>query len=241
MAREIVSRTVESRAGRRSEINVVSARTSVGCSRSRTWRSSSAESCGCNSRSRLSRNCVSTSSQSTAGLTIAGAGAGAGGSAGANTGGATDATEPNKVDGGGAGRGAKVAASVTVGGGGGTDVGGATTGGGGCGSEMSRSSEGKVSRSVSTGIVASSGITFPPGCVSRSRSVALRELVAIFHFDCGRLESALTIALEARARTPAVFVIARHDFDHSFKARKEIFAIGRDFVIERQQNVAVGC
>ena len=85
---------------------------------------------------------------------------------------------------------------------------GATTGGGGCGSEMSRSSEGNVSRSVNTGIVASSGMTFPPGCVSRSRSVVLRGLVAILNFDRGRLKAALTIALEARARTPAVFVIA---------------------------------
>ena len=160
IAREIVSRTVESSAGRRSEISAVSARTSVGCSRSRTWRSSSAESCGCSSRNRLSRSCVSISCQSTVGLATAGAGGG--GSAGANTGGgATVATEPNRVDGGGAGRGAKLAAS-SAGGGEGRRTGANTRRSCGSGSlDQAQAS----SRSVNTVIVG-------PGKLSAAASAA---------------------------------------------------------------------
>ena len=160
--------------------------------------------------------------------------------------GATDATEANSVEGGGAGAGragrgdGSGAAASGFGinsaatGGGGEDIPGATTGGGGFGSEISRSSDGSVSRSVNTGIVASSGITLPPGCVSRSRSVDLRELVAIFHFYCGRLKSAIAIGLEAHARALTIAIVARHNFDHSLVARKETLEVRRNIVVERQ-------
>ena len=239
----MVSRTVESSAGRRSEIKAVSARTSVGCSRSRTWRSSSAESWGCNSRSRLSRSCVSISCQSTVGCRDRRCGRGGSAARTPAGGDRRHRTEQGRRR-RGAGRTA-YDASATV-------ARLAARRGAGCtrgrdyrrwrlrqrNVQIERGQRQPLGQYGNRGVV---GHDFAPGCVSRSRSVALRGLVAIFHFDCGRLKSVLTIALETRARTPSVVVIARHDFDHSFKASEEIFGIGRYFVIESQQNVAVGC
>ncbi len=137
------------------------------------------------------------------GIGAGGGGVGEGEGGASNAGVNAGATDANSVEGGGAGCIGRGAASC----------GGATTGGGGCGSEMSRSSDGNVNRSVSTGIVASSGMTLPPGWVSLSRSVLLRVLVAILDINRGGLKAAVPIAFETRARLQAVFVLTGYDFD----------------------------
>ena len=89
------------------------------------------------------------------------------------------------------------------------------------------------------------GILCPPGCVNRSRSVDLRELVAIFYFDCSRLKAAVPITLEPMSLTgPPPITVVRLTRLQSLARRliacKKAFEIRWHLIVERKQYVAVG-